>query len=82
MAPTTPNQRVWLFRHGATEWSQNGRHTGVTDLPLLPEGEETARRLAAIPAGRSFSLVLSSPLTRARRTAELLGFHDVEIDDD
>ncbi|MBC02260.1 MAG: histidine phosphatase family protein [Phycisphaerae bacterium] len=82
MASTTPNHRLWLFRHGATEWSRNGRHTGVTDLPLLPEGEETARRLAAVARGHDFSLVLSSPLSRARRTAELLGFHDVETDDD
>ena len=82
MASTPPSHRLWLFRHGATEWSRNGRHTGVTDLPLLPDGEETARRLAAVARGHDFSLVLSSPLSRARRTAELLGFHDVEIDDD
>ena len=74
--------RIWLFRHGATEWSRNGRHTGTTDLPLLPDGEATARRLASVATGRSFSLVLSSPLQRARRTAELLGLQGVEIDDD
>lgn len=82
MIPHSPDQRLWLFRHGATEWSRNGRHTGVTDLPLLPQGEATARRLSSVPREHEFSLVLSSPLTRARRTAELLGFHDVEIDDD
>ena len=82
MIPSSPDQRLWLFRHGATEWSRNGRHTGVTDLPLLPEGEATARRLSSVPREHRFSLVLSSPLTRARRTAEILGFHDVEIDDD
>ena len=76
-----PLERLWLFRHGATEWSRNGRHTGVTDLPLLPEGETTARRLATV-ADRDFSLVLSSPLARARRTAELLGLRDVAVDDD
>ena len=82
MIPHSPDQRLWLFRHGATEWSRNGRHTGVTDLPLLPQGEATARRLSSVPREHEFSLVLSSPLTRARRTAELLGFHDVKIDDD
>ena len=79
---TSGHPRIWLFRHGATEWSRNGRHTGTTDLPLLPEGEETARRLAPVASAHSFSLVLSSPLQRARRTAALLGLQDVMIDDD
>ena len=82
MASTISDQRLWLFRHGATEWSKNGRHTGSTDLPLLPEGEETARRLAAVPRGRRFALVLCSPLNRARKTADLLGFSHAEIDRD
>ena len=64
---------IVLVRHGATEWSVNRRHTGRTDLPLLPEGEEEARALAPRLASRSFALVLSSPLTRAVRTAELAG---------
>jgi broad specificity phosphatase PhoE len=75
---------LWLVRHGATEWSEAGRHTSVTDLPLLPEGEEVARglrdRLAAeLPDP---ALVLTSPRQRARRTAELAGFPDAEVDDD
>lgn len=73
---------AFLVRHGATEWSVSGRHTSTTDLPLLPEGEDVARGLPARLAGPSYSLVLSSPLKRARRTAELAGFADAELDDD
>ena len=64
---------LWLLRHGATEWSRNGRHTSNTDLPLLPEGEEQARRLAPALAGHPFAGVLTSPLQRARRTCDLAG---------
>jgi len=73
---------IWLVRHGATEWSQNGRHTGSTDLPLLPEGRERAEALAPVLAQHAFSLVLVSPLTRARETAALAGFPDAERDPD
>ena len=70
---------LWLARHGATEWSENGRHTGSrTDLPLLPEGERSARRLAELLRDVSFSAAYTSPLQRARRTAELAGFPDPE----
>ena len=64
---------LWLIRHGATEWSASGRHTGRTDVPLSPAGEEAARALRGKLAGVRFDLVLSSPLQRARRTAELAG---------
>lgn len=73
---------VYLVRHGATEWSVSGRHTSTTDLPLLPEGEKVARELAARLAGIAFTLVLTSPRLRARRTAELAGFPDAEVDED
>ncbi|MCP9806162.1 histidine phosphatase family protein [Cyanobium sp. T1B-Tous] len=61
------------MRHGATAWALNGRHTGRTDLPLLPEGEAEARALAPVLARQPFAAVLVSPLQRARRTAELAG---------
>lgn len=73
---------LWVVRHGATEWSVAGRHTSTTDLPLLPEGEEVARRLADRLAGVAFAQVLTSPRTRARRTAELAGFPDAALDED
>ncbi|MBB6629044.1 histidine phosphatase family protein [Nocardioides sp. KIGAM211] len=73
---------VWLVRHGETEWSRSGRHTSTTDLPLLPDGEEVARGLGERLEGRSFGLVLTSPRQRARRTAELAGFPDAEVDED
>ena len=73
---------VWLVRHGATEWSEAGRHTGLTDIPLTAAGEQSARDLAAVLSEQSFQLVLTSPLQRARRTATLAGFMDAEPDDD
>ena len=69
----TPALELWLLRHGATEWALNGRHTGRTDLPLMPEGEAEARALAPVLARQPFAAVLVSPLQRARRTAELAG---------
>jgi len=63
-----------LARHGETEWSRAGRHTGLTDLPLTEEGERQARALGEALRGRDFALVLSSPLLRARETAKLAGF--------
>ncbi|MFJ9630202.1 histidine phosphatase family protein [Streptomyces sp. NPDC101175] len=62
-----------LVRHGETEWSVSGRHTSWTDLPLTRHGEEEARSLAPLLAGRTFALALTSPLDRAIRTAELAG---------
>lgn len=73
---------LWLVRHGQTEWSRDGRHTSVTDLPLLPEGEEVARGLPAKLDGVAFAQVLTSPRRRARRTAELAGYGDAEVDED
>ncbi|MFE7900367.1 histidine phosphatase family protein [Streptomyces sp. NPDC057424] len=62
-----------LVRHGETEWSRSGQHTSFTDLPLTRQGERQATSLAPLLAGRSFALVLTSPLGRAVRTAELAG---------
>ena len=79
----TGRPHLFVIRHGATEWSKNGRHTGITDLPLLPEGEDQARATAKLVAGHEFSLVLTSPLQRARHTCELVGLGEqAEIDDD
>lgn len=73
---------IWLVRHGATEWSQNGRHTGSTDLPLLQQGRDRAVTLAPVLEAHDFSLVLASPLQRARETAALAGFPDPGVDAD
>jgi len=70
---TDPAPRCVLVRHGETEWSLDGRHTGRTDLPLLPEGIEQARALRPVLGARTFAAVLTSPLVRARETAELAG---------
>lgn len=67
---------IVLVRHGPTEWSVSGRHTGATDMPLTEDGREAATRLRERLARYDFSLVLSSPLARARDTAELAGFGD------
>jgi len=73
--------RLVLVRHGATAWSRSGRHTGRTDVPLLPEGEDAARSLAPVLASVRFGLVLASPLLRARQTAALAGLTP-EVDAD
>lgn len=78
-APDNPTGKLVLLRHGETEWSREGRHTGLTDIPLTARGEDLARRAGRLVAGYDFSLVLTSPLQRARRTAELAGL-DAEVD--
>jgi broad specificity phosphatase PhoE len=76
-------QALYIVRHGETEWSASGRHTSRTDLPLTPEGREQARAAAPALAGVGFSLVLCSPLLRARETCRLCGFDSAaeECDD-
>jgi broad specificity phosphatase PhoE len=74
--------RIVLIRHGETEWSKSGQHTGVTDLPLLPEGEAAARALREPLAQFDIVAAYCSPMTRARRTAALAGLLDVEVVDD
>ena len=76
-APT----RLVLARHGETEWSRSGQHTGRTDIPLTEVGREQARQLGVALAGRTFSRVVSSPLSRAVETARIAGFADrLELD--
>jgi probable phosphoglycerate mutase len=72
---------LYLARHGETEWSLSGRHTGSTDLALTSRGEERARALASRFHGIHFDAVYSSPMQRARRTAELAGFPHPDITD-
>ncbi|WP_327698794.1 histidine phosphatase family protein [Streptomyces sp. NBC_00459] len=71
-----------LVRHGETEWSASGQHTSWTDLPLTPHGEEQAKSLAPLLAGRTFARVVTSPLIRAVRTAELAGLSGASTDPD
>jgi broad specificity phosphatase PhoE len=68
--------RIVVVRHGETEWSLAGRHTSRTDLPLTEAGRARASHLPAFFSGRAFSVVVSSPLRRARETCELAGFGD------
>lgn len=73
---------VHLVRHGETEWTRSGQHTGRTDLPLTPRGEDDARQLGDRLRGLTVARVFTSPLIRAKRTAELAGFPDAEVDAD
>jgi broad specificity phosphatase PhoE len=65
---------IYLVRHGETEWSASGKHTGRTDIPLTPVGEEAASHIAARLSGLTFSAVWSSPSQRASKTCALAGF--------
>jgi len=67
---------VFLIRHGETEWSLSGQHTGVTDIPLTEKGRRAAKQLEPLLAGLNFSLVLASPLQRAQQTCTLAGLGD------
>jgi probable phosphoglycerate mutase len=74
---------LYVARHGETAWSLSGQHTGLTDLPLTPNGERNARRLGERLKGMTFAKVFTSPLRRAVRTCELAGFGTVaETDPD
>ena len=72
---------IVMIRHGETEWSATGQHTGVSDISLTVGGERQAYALGAALAGRRFGIVWCSPRRRARRTAELAGIDGVVIDD-
>ena len=71
-----------LLRHGETEWSASGRHTGRTDIPLTAHGEAAAAALAPALATRDIRAVFTSPASRAVRTAELAGLHGAKTDPD
>jgi glucose-6-phosphate isomerase len=74
MKPGTSNTlRLYLIRHGETEWALSGRHTGRTDIPLTPNGEDEVRELGKHLLGISFAQVLTSPLKRAQQTCALAG---------
>lgn len=75
-------QQIILVRHGETAWSAAGRHTGLTDVPLTTDGEAQAQRLGQTLAGRPFTAVLTSPLTRARDTCRLAGLSGAEVVED
>lgn len=72
-----PLPTVYLARHGETQWSLSGQHTGLTDLPLTQRGETNARALAPRLQGLAFAEVFTSPLQRASRTCQLAGFGEV-----
>jgi len=77
------HQKVYLIRHGETEWTQTKKHTGLTDIPLTIEGREQARWLKEKLTDKSFKKVFCSPLERAKETCEIAGLmKDAEICDD
>jgi probable phosphoglycerate mutase len=76
-------QEVFLIRHGETEWSLNGRHTGITDIPLTENGRQVARQWRPFADTKTFALVLVSPLKRAQETCRLAGLAErAQIDSD
>lgn len=74
--------RIYLVRHGETAWSLSGQHTGRTDIPITPKGEQDAASLRGPLAALHVEAVYTSPLQRARRTGELAGFESMQVIDD
>jgi len=78
---TAPEQQIYVIRHGETEWSLSGQHTGVTDIHLTENGRNLAKLLHPVLSKESFALVLTSPLRRAKETCKLSGLGDqAEVD--
>jgi len=75
-------RRIWLVRHGETEWSKSGQHTGRTNIALTANGERQAKALGKLLAGKKFALVLASPMGRAQATARLAGINEFEVTED
>jgi broad specificity phosphatase PhoE len=73
--------KVFAIRHGETEWSLNGRHTGTTDLPLTENGRRLAERMRSVLGKETFALVLVSPMRRARETCDLAGLGETAVID-
>lgn len=74
---------LWLIRHGETEWSLSGAHTSRTDIPLTERGKERARKIREYFREKTFSMVLTSPMQRARETCSIAGYGDVaQVDSD
>ena len=82
MSEATAERQIWLVRHGETAWSESGRHTSRTDIPLTATGREDALDLGHRLAGHRYALVLTSPRSRAMETARLAGFPDAVVDED
>lgn len=77
----TGQAELWLVRHGETEWSASGKHTGRTDIPLTGVGRERAARVGRLLAGHAFAAVWTSPKQRARETARRAGFGGAAVKD-
>src|ERR1035437_9959886 len=80
--PLSDQSEIWLIRHGETEWSRSGRHTGRTDIPLTDFGRRQAVALRGVLAELRPTLVLCSPRQRALTTAELAGLHVDAVEPD
>jgi broad specificity phosphatase PhoE len=80
---STDIQQVYVVRHGETEWSLSGQHTGVSDIPLTENGRRAAKLMEPVLAKETFALVLTSPLKRSRETCELSGLGAIaQVDGD